>query len=315
MKLKGSLIGFVLITCLYLGLLIWLDARKQVFTHLPQLWKPLLAMMGMALASFMLRFARWQWLLSRLGHRPPLMYSFLAYLSGFVFTTTPGKVGELVRIRYLSPAGVPPKDTIGVFVFERLFDLLAVLILAAFHTDRTDLLAVALVFVLLVASIVLLCATHPSLLDKIINALRRLRVPRAAHWLQTLRDGLLHCRQLTTPLNALISLAGGLLAWLLTSLACVHLLHQLSILLPFQTALSLYPIAMLVGAASMLPGGIGSTEATLTLLLTSEGAPLATAAAAAVCIRIATLWFSIVLGFISMGLLSFLDVNGVPSQP
>ena len=137
MKLKGSLIGFALITCLYLGLLIWLDARKQVFTHLPQLWQPLLAMIGMALASFMLRFARWQWLLSRLGHRPPLMYSFLAYLSGFVFTATPGKVGELVRIRYLSPAGAPPKDTIGVFVFERLFDLLAVLILAAFHTDLT----------------------------------------------------------------------------------------------------------------------------------------------------------------------------------
>ena len=81
MKLKGSLIGFALITCLYLGLLIWLDARKQVFAHLPQLWQPLLAMMGMALASFTLRFARWQWLLSRLGHRPPLMYSCLAYLS------------------------------------------------------------------------------------------------------------------------------------------------------------------------------------------------------------------------------------------
>ena len=220
MKLKGSLIGFALITCLYLGLLIWLDARKQVFTHLPQLWQPLLAMMGMALASFMLRFARWQWLLSRLGHRPPLMNSFLAYLSGFVFTATLGKVGELVRIRYLSPAGVPPKDTIGVFVFERLFDLLAVLILAAFHTDRADLLAVALVFVLLVASIVFLCATHPSLLDKIINALRRLHVPRAAHWLQTLRDGLLHCRLLTTPSNALISLAAGLLAWLLLPCLC-----------------------------------------------------------------------------------------------
>jgi len=98
------------------------------------------------------------------------------------------------------------------------------------------------------------------------------------------------------------------------SLACVHLLHQLNILLPFQTALSLYPIAMLVGAASMLPGGIGSTEATLAFLLTSGGAPLATATAAAICVRIATLWFSIVLGFISIGLLSFRDVNGVPSR-
>jgi|GEM_PF-6936072 len=51
MKLKGSLIGFTLITCLYLGLLIWLDARKQILTYLPQLWQALLTMMCMALGS------------------------------------------------------------------------------------------------------------------------------------------------------------------------------------------------------------------------------------------------------------------------
>lgn len=33
-------------------------------------------------------------------------------------------------------------------------------------------------------------------------------------------------------------------------------------------ALALFPVAMLAGAASMLPGGLGSTEATLVALLT-----------------------------------------------
>lgn len=95
MKLKGSLIGFGLITCLYLGALIWLNTRKQIFAQLPQLWQPLLVMMTMVLGSFILRFARWQWLLHRMGHHPPAGYGFLAYLSGFAFTATPGKVGEL----------------------------------------------------------------------------------------------------------------------------------------------------------------------------------------------------------------------------
>ena len=60
---------------------------------------------------------------------------------------------------------------------------------------------------------------------------------------------------------------------------------------------------MLAGAASMMPGGLGSTEATIAALLTAEGVDLATAGLAAVGIRLASLWFSILLGHISVALL------------
>lgn len=300
MKLKGSLIGFGLITCLYLGALIWLDTRKQIFAQLPQLWQPLLVMMTMVLGSFILRFARWQWLLHRMGHHPPAGYGFLAYLSGFAFTATPGKVGELVRIRYLLPAGVPAQTTLSVFVFERLFDLLAVLLLATLYTGRPALLTGVAAFVLLVAAAVWLCASHPRYFNHAIRLLRRLHARRLARWLRTLRDGLHHCRRLATPLDATISLALGLAAWLLTALAFVFLLWQLGISLPLQTATAIYPISMLAGAASMMPGGLGSTEATIAALLTAEGVDLATAGLAAVGIRLASLWFSILLGMASV---------------
>ena len=301
MKISGPLAGFVLVTALYLGALLWLDSQKQVFSQLSRLWPTLLAMAGFALGSFALRFARWQWLLRRTGHRPPVGYSFLAYLSGFAFTATPGKVGELMRIRYLLPAGVPAQTTLGVFVCERLFDLMAVLMLAAFRATQSPILMAGVsAFVLTLAILVLGCAWNPRWFNRIIVLLRRVHAWRLARLLRTLRDGLRHSQRLATPLDAAISLGTGLLAWLLTAGAFVWLLHQLGIVLPWHVSLSIYPIAMLAGAASMIPGGMGSTEATIVALLIAQGTEPVTAGLAAVGARLATLWFSILLGFLAM---------------
>lgn len=312
MKLKRPVIGFVLLTVLYLGALIWLDTRKQVFVHLPQLWQTLLLLMALVSGSFVLRFARWQWLLHRVGRRPPTGYGFLAYLSGFAFTATPGKVGELVRIRYLLPAGVPAQTTLGVFVFERLFDLFAVLLLATLYTARPALLAGVAAFVLLVAAALWLCSSHPGYFNHAILLLRRLHAHRLARWLRTLREGLRHFHRLATPLDSILSLVLGLAAWLLTAVAFVFLLGQLGVLLPLQTAIAIYPISMLAGAASMMPGGLGSTEATIAALLTADGVDLATAGLAAVGIRLASLWFSILLGLFSILLLSICKRSNTP---
>lgn len=301
MKTRGPLIGFALITLLYLGTLIWLDAQKQVFSRLTQLGPALVVMACLALGSFIVRFARWQWLLHRMGQRPPLGYSFLAYMSGFAFTATPGKVGELVRIRYLLPAGIPAQTTLGVFVYERLFDLLAVLMLATLHaTHSPALLASVTVFVVTMAMVVWACTTRPYLFNRAIVLLRRVDAMRPARLLRTLRDGLQNSRRLTTPLDAAVSLATGLPAWLLTAGAFMHLLDHIGVALPWQTAISIYPIAMLAGAASMIPGGMGSTEVTIVGLLLAQGVNTTSATLAAVGIRITTLWLSILLGFLAI---------------
>ena len=69
--------------------------------------------------------------------------------------------------------------------------------------------------------------------------------------------------------------------------------------------LALFPVAMLAGAASMLPGGLGSTEAILIALLTFSGAALAPASLAAVGIRLATLWLATVMGMAAFGWLEW----------
>jgi uncharacterized membrane protein YbhN (UPF0104 family) len=57
---------------------------------------------------------------------------------------------------------------------------------------------------------------------------------------------------------------------------------------------------MLIGAASMIPGGIGSTEGAIVFLLGGYNVALGAALTIAVGIRLTTLWFGIFIGFMSL---------------
>jgi uncharacterized protein (TIRG00374 family) len=66
--------------------------------------------------------------------------------------------------------------------------------------------------------------------------------------------------------------------------------------------LALYPVALLAGTLSLLPGGLGLTEATLAVLLVQApgGLEVPAATAGALLIRFATFWFSVALGFVAL---------------
>jgi uncharacterized protein (TIRG00374 family) len=68
-------------------------------------------------------------------------------------------------------------------------------------------------------------------------------------------------------------------------------------------AFTIYPLAMLAGAASMLPGGVGSTELAIVLLLGVYGVSASIATIAAIGIRFTTIWFAVLTGFICVGIL------------
>jgi uncharacterized protein (TIRG00374 family) len=102
-----------------------------------------------------------------------------------------------------------------------------------------------------------------------------------------------------------MSLGLGLIAWGLTSYGFLMLLDYLGLSVPFLAAFAIYPLAMLVGAASMLPGGLGSTEIAIVALLAIQGVNLSLAAITAIGIRLATIWFAILCGLISILTLEF----------
>jgi uncharacterized protein (TIRG00374 family) len=310
MRIRGALLWLLALSVIYLGGLAWADSERDLFSTLGVIGASFAPMAGLTLCSWLLRFGRWQWLLRRIGFRPPPVLSLAAYLSGFAFTATPGKVGELARIRYYEPLGVKAPDVVSAFVYERVADLMCVLLLASLSLAGGGMLPLAAGFVLGVFAVVALFATRPSLLTRAGAAFRRRGLGRVSTLLETLGQGLDGCRRWLTPADVLVSVGTGLVAWFLLSMSFGVLTQSLGIALSPAQLIATYPLAMLVGAASMMPGGVGSTEAVIVLVLVSTGVTLALATTVAIGVRLTTLWFAIAVGFFAVAMLEVRQLRG-----
>jgi uncharacterized protein (TIRG00374 family) len=63
-----------------------------------------------------------------------------------------------------------------------------------------------------------------------------------------------------------------------------------------------YAFATIVGAITMMPGGLGATEGSLTFLVIQEGFSKEIAVASTFIVRVVTLWFAVLIGVISVTL-------------
>jgi uncharacterized protein (TIRG00374 family) len=256
--------------------------------------------LGLSLFNYLIRFGRWHLYLRALGYPVPVYAGLRYYLAGFAFTATPGKMGEAVRSVYLKRRNVPYADSLSVFVVERVSDLLAMLALSLLvvrdFPQYTPVLAIAVAAVALLA---VLLRWQGLFLRLRALAPRRLRaaIDRFAD------EGLALMAAATHLLRTRILITGWLLAliaWGAEGLSLYYILHWLAVDMSVWTVVAIYAVSILIGALSFLPGGLGSTEAAMAVLLVLAGAGQGPAAAATLICRIATLWFAIGLGGVAM---------------
>jgi len=200
MKMGKALIGFILLSGFYVGMLLWADSKNHVLSLLPSLAQAIPVLMVFSLCSYVLRYLRWRWLLGRSGYSVAWFYGFLAYIAGFAFTATPGKVGELIRVRYYTKIGVPSEISFGAFVYERALDLIVVLVLASLLISRPELFMLALIFVLVFIFLLGIFTFQPKLLGIVGHALERRKWFALSRLVLTIRNGLISCRSWLSPL-------------------------------------------------------------------------------------------------------------------
>lgn len=285
----------------YLALLLYIDRGNGILARLAELGGPLTACGTLVLASFVLRYQRWHMALKAQGYATiGWLVGLRAYLAGFAFTVSPGKAGELLRIRYFGRMAVPPRTVLATFIFERGLDLLVLTVLglgaAALIPAFGTLAAMVLGFLLVLC----LAGCWPWLQKALSSLASRLPGTRPRQLAHFLVDGVGHAGPLLRPRLAAPGLVLGALAWLLTAAAFTYLCHAMGVSLGWPHALGIYPLAMLAGAASFVPGGVGTTEAAIVLMLVALGVPSEVALTAAVGIRLMTLWLAIAVGMLAM---------------
>jgi uncharacterized protein (TIRG00374 family) len=253
--------------------------------------------LGLSLLNYSLRFCRWQWYIARLGHLIPPLRHLAYYAAGFAFTTTPGKVGEAIRSLYLRPHGVSYADSLAALFVERFLDLLAVLLLGLLSARLfADVWWPSICAAVLVAA-ALTAVVAPGPRSAVAAWLGRSRSSRVQRLGAQVHSMMRSSQALLGPRMLLVGVALGLVAWAAEGTGFYLILRDLDVEVSVSVALGVYAAGMLVGALSFIPGGLGSTEAAMVLMLTVLGMEVTSAIAATIICRVATLWFAVALGF------------------
>jgi glycosyltransferase 2 family protein len=231
-----------------------------------------------------IRFWRWQRYLARLEIEVPPARSFAIFVAGLTMTITPAKLGELLKCALLRRSfAVPVRRSAPVVLAERVTDATGVVVLAVAGgagARSWPLIVLAIVGVVAVVAIV-----RSPLLE------RFARLGEAPGALRAL---------LGTKLLLGMTVLSAV-SWLCECLAAYVCVRGLRLDLSFPDTIVVFSVGSLAGALSLLPGGLGVAETSMTGLMQVLGdVSKAAAAAATLLIRIATLWFAVALGLLGL---------------
>lgn len=279
----------VVATAYAVALLVWGDSPKA---SLALLWSWTGAQAAaLCLLNYVLRGLRWRLWMAHYGRHFGWVQGLRLYLAGYAFTPTPGNVGEAARGLMLARQPLGAGQSLAIFGAERLADLLCLLLLclpvAGWVLRHPAMQAASTLITGLLAAAALVLLAVLGLLFK-----HRARLFARLPWLREAW----HC----LALRPWLWLGLTLTAWAAQGLAVWLICRGMGVQVELLTAAGFYAVAMVAGALSALPAGLGGTEAVLTGLLVAQGATPAAALAVTVLARLLTLWLAVAIGVLAL---------------
>lgn len=268
-------------------------------------WSAFALACSLAFGNYVLRFLKWEFYLARLDIRGvPKLESFYTFLSGFVLTVTPGKVGEVFKSLVLHDThGVPIARTAPIVVAERVTDLIGVIVLIVVGSlGFSGGLVWAGAGAALVGTLLVVVASRKLSLA-IIGLVERMpgKMGKVG---PKLHDAYESLATLVRPKNLAVPTLLSIVAWAFECLSLWVILRGFGETTSVPLCMFFYATSTLAGALVPVPGGLGVTESALQGQMMELGhVGEATSTAAMILVRFATLWFAVVVGFVALSLL------------
>lgn len=309
--MRSALIFAVAGVALYGGATLASDYRTIMASLLEFPVEKLAVVVGLVVVGWLLRGWRFYYYLQQAKEPVPLGYSIAAFLAGFALTGTPAKLGEAVKGVFLKQDyNVPVTRVVGIVMVERLMDLWGVLLLGSlslmmFRGWRGLFLLTGLA---VLAGGAFLCMER--LYRPVLERLGRIS------YLKWVCDKaltiLLTGRDLMTPRIFIVGLIVSAIAWGMEAISLYVILDALGLPVTLLQANFVYCFSTILGAVSMLPGGIGGTEAGMIGLLAFLGISYTSGLPAVILIRLCTLWLAVLVG---LGFMAFMLARTRPTNP
>ena len=260
----------------------------------------ILIIIPLTILSWIIIYLRWNILLKTIKVEIPHSINFQIFLASGALGITPGKVGELFKSQILKDKfNIPRTKTAPLFIVEKFLDSIGALIVTLFGIWFFPEIGYLAIFGLFVLLLVFKILTSKKLFDKALILFCKFKYFQkyfeplsSSH--EILNHTLYNKNML---LLSLLSIA----YWIVIGAAAFFVVQGFGIsTIELLNMISIYSSSIILGALSFIPGGIGVAEGSLIGLFLLHSIDFSEAIVIVVLIRLFTLWFSTIVGFIAL---------------
>ena len=279
--------------------MVYADYEKVISSFNNFNWHLLPILLALSFGNYISRFFKWEYYLKIIDVQLHKIDSLSIFMSGLIMSVTPGKMGELLKSYLVKQVnGTSISKTAPIVFAERATDFLSLTILALagayFYNYGKNIILI--IGVIITAGLIII--SNKKLFYKIISTFSNIGfISKHIVKIKTAYESSSKLLSLT-PLLLMTLLS--IVSWGFECFGYYLILTNFEIEIDVLWAFFSYSFATIVGALSMMPGGLGVTEGSLTLMLVQKGLSEHNAFAATFIVRAVTLWFAVLVGAISV---------------
>lgn len=299
-KIKKNISWFFIVSLLiYIVFVIFSDFNLVVKSISSFSIKVFFQVIIVILISIFLKFLRWHFYLKEINILIPKYDSVMIFLVGLSMSFSPGKLGELLKSYLLkSKFQFQISITSPVIIAERIIEFTSLIIISIFGAIAYNLKFQYLIFPFLLLILIFFLFRNNRFINLLFTFLGKFKFFR-----QNL-EKLTNVRETTFNLFTweifLKMLFISSFAWLFECYSYYLIVQFFVPEVGFIWISVIYLISIIIGSVSMTPGGIGTTEGALTYFLYQQNISENIAVTSALLIRVSTLWFTIIVGFLAL---------------
>jgi uncharacterized protein (TIRG00374 family) len=299
-RLKQKVIVSVVIAgVLYLAFTIYADFSQVIsaFGKFNLLLLPLLLLLSFL--NYFARFLKWDYYLSIVKVKMKKIDSLSTFMSGLIMSVTPAKLGEVLKsVLVKEITGDPISKTAPIILAERVTDFLSLLLIAIVGAYVFDYGGNITIFVAVFFVLLIIITSNKKIALPILNFSER--IPFLKKYINHIYSAYESSYQLLKLKPLILMTILSLISWGFECLGYYLILINFDADFGLFWASFSYSFSTIVGAISMLPGGLGLTEGSLTYLLMEKGISADISVATTFIVRAVTLWFAVLVGIVSL---------------
>lgn len=212
---------------------------------------------------------------------------------------TPGAMGELYKSYLVKKLTHEPISKTAPIIFtERLNDFIMLNVLSFISAI---LIGESLLLIIIAAgffAVTIFILTNKTITLKILRFLSRIKFLHT--YLEQINTAYTSFHKMLNEKSLSVTLLLSFLSWMVECFSVYLVLLAFGINIEFIWTVFAYAFSILFGSLTALPAGLGVTDGSLIFLISNKGYNQSTAVAATIFIRLATLWFAVLVGSISM---------------